>query len=300
MIEDAFSWFFSLGPRQLLFYFWPFFFFDFVRYVLLDLLILLVYLPGLKRRRSERLQARQALFQECPLVSIVVPGKNEGKHLEQLALSLRHQSYRHFELIVVDDGSDDNTPAMGRRLLREGLIHQFIRNETRGGKASAANTALTFSRGRYIVHLDADSHLAATALEDLVIPFYLDSRVGAVGGDIRVSNSADSLATRLQNIEYMKTLTTGRTVASLLGLLRIVSGACGAFRRDLLLQLGGWDVGPGLDGDITQKIRKLGYRVIHQPRAACYTHVPDSFSPPGPPALPVGPFTGSLSTAQTC
>lgn len=212
MIEDALSFFFNLGTRQMLFYFWPFFFFDFVRYVVLDLLVLLVYLPGLTRRRRGWLTARQELYLERPLVSILVPGKNEGRHLERLAHSLRNQSYRHYELVVVDDGSDDNTPVIGRRLQRQGLIQQFIRNETRGGKGSAANTALAFSSGRYIVHLDADSHLAPEALENLLVPFYQDSRVG-----------------------------------------------------------------PGLDGDITQKIRKLGFRVVHQPRAACYTRVPENF-----------------------
>ncbi|TCO76294.1 glycosyltransferase family 2 protein [Chromatocurvus halotolerans] len=278
MIEDAFTFFFNLEPRQLLFYFWPFFFFDFARYVLLDLLVLVVYLPGLRRRRRGWLWARKRLYKERPLVSILVPGKNEGRHLERLAHSLRRQSYSNFEVVVVDDGSDDDTPAIGGRLLRQGLIHQFIRNETRGGKASAANTALSFSRGTYIVHLDADTHLSPGALEEVLIPFYLDSRVGAVGADIRVANSDHSLTTRLQHIEYMKTLSTGRTVSSILGILRIVSGACGAFRRDMLIQLGGWDVGPGLDGDIIQKIRKLGFRIVHQPRAACYTHVPETFT----------------------
>lgn len=277
MIEDALAFFFALDARQMLFYFWPFFFFDFVRYVLLDLLILLVFLPGRRRRQADRLVARQALFHRRPLVSVVVPGKNEGRHLQRLASSLKKQTYSHLELIVVDDGSDDDTPSIGSRLQAEGLIDLFLRNEIRGGKASAANTALMCARGEYVIHLDADSHLANTAIEDLILPFLMDSRVGAVGGDIRVSNSNASIAARLQNIEYMKSLSTGRTVSSMLGILRIVSGACGAFRRDLLDRLGGWDVGPGLDGDITLKIRKLGYRIVHEPHAACYTHVPSSF-----------------------
>mgnify|MGYP006273194361 FL=1 len=277
MIEEALAFFFALEFRQMLMYFWPFFLLDFVRYVVLDILILVVYLPGLRRRRRQRLRGRQRLFTTAPLVSVVVPGRNEGRHLERLARSLRAQSYRHLEVIVVDDGSDDATPDIGRRLMRLGLVQQFVRNEVRGGKASAANTALAFARGDYVVHLDADSHLAPRTLEDLLVPFFIDSRIGAVGGDIRVANSAGSLAARLQYIEYMKTISTGRTVGSLLGILRIVSGACGAFPRHVLTELGGWDVGPGLDGDITQKIRKLGYRVVHQPRAACYTHVPASF-----------------------
>lgn len=277
MIADALAFFFALDARQVLFYFWPFFFLDFIRYVLLDLTILLVYLPGLRRRKYERSQARRALFERQPLVSIIVPGKNEGKYLRRLTHSLQRQTYRNFEVIVVDDGSDDETPIIARQLQRDGYIHQFIRNEVRGGKASAANTGLAFSRGEYVVHLDADGYLSSTALEDLILPLVIDETVGAVGGDIRVANSGQSIATRLQNLEYMKSLSTARTVSSMLGILRIVAGACGAFRTDVLKRLGGWDVGPGLDGDITLKIRKLGYRIVHAPHAACYTHVPRSF-----------------------
>ena len=62
-----------------------------------------------------------------------------------------------------------------------------------------------------------------------------------------------------------------------IGILRIVAGAFGAFRRETLDRLRGWDVGPGLDGDLTLKIRKLGLKVVHEPEAVAYTNVPESF-----------------------
>lgn len=277
LIENTIEFISSLGPTQLLFYFWPFFVFDLTRYIILDLMILVYYLPKRRMQRQSRLEARQRLFQKRPLVSVIVPGKNEGAHIPELSRSLTRQTYSHLEIVIVDDGSDDNTPVICKQLLKLGRIDQFIRNDIRGGKGSAANTALYYSKGEYIVHLDADSHLADDAIERLLIPFFMDERVGGVGGDIRVANSDHSIATRLQGIEYMKSLSTGRTVSSMLGILRIISGACGAFRRDTLERLGGWDVGPGLDGDITVKIRKLGMRVVHEPLAACYTNVPISF-----------------------
>ena len=49
------------------------------------------------------------------------------------------------------------------------------------------------------------------------------------------------------------------------------------FRKDILERLRGWDVGPGLDGDIVLKIRKIGYKVVHEPEAICYTNVPNTF-----------------------
>ena len=262
---------------RLVAYFWPFFLIDMLRYLVLDLVVITSYRIKRRRERPRYHSARERLYREWPLVSVIVPGKNEGRHMTRLANSMLHQSYKNLELIVVDDGSDDDTPIICRRLEREGRITLFIRNRVRGGKASAANTALRFSRGRFILHIDADSHLHHDSIEKILLPFYLDSNVGAVGGDVRVANVIGSMATRLQAIEYMKAISVGRTIASELGILRIISGAHGAFRKDVIEQIGGWDIGPGLDGDITMKVRKLGYRVVHEPHAVCYTNVPENF-----------------------
>ncbi len=278
MLFDSLGQFLSsLTVMKMLAYFWPFFLVDMTRYLFLDFIVLLIYIPKRYLRRKQYQMARKQLFRERPLVSVIVPGKNEGKHIPELAESLTRQTYKHLEIIIVDDGSDDNTPVIGRRLERQGKITLFIRNEIRGGKASAANTALRYAKGKYIIHLDADSHLKHDAIETILIPFYMDSKIGAVGGDVRVANTDVNFTTRLQGIEYLKSISTGRTVTSELGILRIIAGAHGAFRRDVLQKIYGWDIGPGLDGDITVKIRKLGYKVVHEPFAVCYTNVPDNF-----------------------
>lgn len=258
-------------------YFWPFFLLDMVRYVLLDFLVILKYIPKRLFARKKYAWARKVLHKEKPLVSIIVPGKNEGKHIPRLAQTLARQTYKNFELIIVDDGSDDGSATICRELVSQGTVDFFIRNEVRGGKASAANTALHYASGKFIVHIDADSYMDVESIEKILLPFYLDQNIGAVGGDVRVANLEESFATRLQGIEYIKSLSTGRTVSSELGILRIISGAHGAFRRDVLDQIYGWDVGPGLDGDITLKIRKLGYKVVHEPSSICYTNVPTTF-----------------------
>lgn len=275
--EDAFQFLGSLSTTQLIAYFWPFFLLDMTRYLFLDFIVILLYIPKRLHKQHKYRQARKHLYAERPLVSVLVPGKNEGKHIPRLVESLNKQAYKNFELIVVDDGSDDNTATICRELEKQGKIQRFIRNEVRGGKASAANTAFNFSSGKYIVHIDADSHLAFDAIETILLPFYMDSSIGAVGGDVRVANTENSFSTRLQAIEYLKSISTGRTISSELGILRIIAGAHGAFRRDVLKRLHGWDVGPGLDGDITLKIRKLGFRVVHEPMAVCYTNVPQTF-----------------------
>lgn len=267
----------GLSGLEWLYYFWPFFLIDFVRYVFLDAIVIGYRFFGRGGQPARLAEARRALFHDRPLVSILVPGKNEGKHIPALVESLSRQTYRRVEVIVVDDGSDDETPVICRRLAREGRIARFVRNEPRGGKASAANTALYYATGQYVVHLDADSNLRHDAVERVLLPFYMDPEVGAVGGDIRAANAGQNFATRCQALEYLKAISIGRTASSTLGLLRIVAGAYGAFRRDTLERLGGWDVGPGLDGDLTLKVRKLGYRVVHEPDAVCYTNVPERF-----------------------
>jgi cellulose synthase/poly-beta-1,6-N-acetylglucosamine synthase-like glycosyltransferase len=277
MLNNLLEFIASRSASELLSLFWYFFLFELTRYVILDGIVIMAFLSKRLVQTRQFTTARGMLFGERPLISVISPGRNEGKHIQRLVASLQEQTYTNFELIIVDDGSDDNTYDICKRLYKQGHITRFFRNTHRGGKASAANLALRYAKGRFIVHLDADSHLKSDALERIIAPFYIDGRIGAVGGDIRVANLDASLCASLQCIEYMKALSTGRTVASTLGILRIVSGAYGAFRADLLHRLKGWDPGPGLDGDITLKIRKMGYKVVHAPDSACYTNVPTTF-----------------------
>jgi len=274
--EEVIDFFSRHSLEEIVFMFWPFFFFDLPRFVILDTLCLVYF--GIKRRleKKKRQFAKYMLYRENPLVSIIVPGKNEGKHIPSLVASIRRQTYKNIELIIVDDGSDDDTPIILENLKRQGLIDKVFRCEVRGGKASAANLALRYAKGKFVVHLDADSHLKEDAIENIVLPFYAYRNVGAVSGDIRVKNLNYNVLTDLQALEYLKSISTGRIVTSMLDILRIVSGAFGAFRKDILDRIKGWDVGPGLDGDITLRIRKLGFKIVHEPEAVCYTSVPTS------------------------
>lgn len=257
--------------------YWFYFMFELPRYILLDYSILLITWLKKKTGWTSYRQASQKFWNERPFLSIIIPGKDEGRHYQQLIQSLKEQTYTNFEVIIVDDGSTDETPIIGRALEKNGDITLFLRNDKRGGKASAANFALSHCKGKYIVHLDADCSLYSDAIEKAVIPFYLDKKIGAVGGNLEVRNDEDSLCTMLQAIEYLLYITVGRTVSSSLGILRIVSGAFGVFRADALHRIKGWDVGPGLDGDLTLKIRKLGYKIYFEPHAIALTTVPKTF-----------------------
>jgi cellulose synthase/poly-beta-1,6-N-acetylglucosamine synthase-like glycosyltransferase len=276
-IDYFFHYISEVGTSKLVRIFWFFMIFEFSKLFVIDFLALIFIYVKRKLTKKKRKEARRQLFLHNPLISIIVPGKNEGKHIYKLVSSLKEQTYKNYELIIVDDGSDDNTEQICRSLKKNNLIDVFIRNEVRGGKASGANTALRVAKGDFVVHLDADSSLDRDAIEQIIIPFYEDPDVGAVGGNVMVRNYTETLATTLQSYEYNDAISIGRMVASYLGVYRIISGAFGAFRIAALEQVQGWDIGPGLDGDITVKMRKVGYKIVFEDRAVCQTSVPTTF-----------------------
>lgn len=257
--------------------YWYLFLIEFPRYYLLEIVVCIWYKCTSRRRRMLEGRARVVLFSENPLVSILVPGRNEGRNIYKLAQSMREQTYQNFEILIVDDGSDDETPLICHDLEKNGIIDRYIRLNERGGKAGAANLGLHFARGKYVVHLDSDSSLDRDALERILLPFYMDRDVKAVGGCVKVRNADATICTSLQALEYLKVIMVGRMVVDKLGIYHIISGAFGAFDRETLMNIGMWDVGPGLDGDITQKVRKAGFKVAFANSAICLTNVPTTW-----------------------
>jgi cellulose synthase/poly-beta-1,6-N-acetylglucosamine synthase-like glycosyltransferase len=146
----------------------------------------------------------------------------------------------------------------------------------RGGKSSALNFALPFVRSDVIVCIDADSHLEHSAIWELVQPMR-DPRVAGVSGNLIVRNPDKSFVASLQALEYRRSIFLGRMIADQLGILGIISGAIGAYRTEAVRRVQGWDVGPGEDGDLSLRLRKLGYRIAFAPYADCYTNVPTTW-----------------------
>ena len=274
--DEFFGYWHSVGFWKITRVFWYFIAFELVRYVGLEFFVLGVFRLNKKKRDRKWAQAKAAFWAEKPFISIIAPGKNEGKHLYKLVKSLNEQTYTNAEIIIVDDGSDDQSAVIGRSLERAGLIDLFLRNDARGGKASGANLAVRYCKGKYVLHMDADCSFDHDAVENILIPFYLDEKIGGIGGNVKI-READNLCSKLQAIEYLKSISVGRIVTSYLGIYRIISGAFGAFRMDALREVGGWDIGPGLDGDITVKLRKSGYRIYFEPKAVCLTTGPKKF-----------------------
>jgi poly-beta-1,6-N-acetyl-D-glucosamine synthase len=208
-------------------------------------------------------------------ISVLIAGYNEADTIARTMESV-WRCCPGVQMIVVDDGSTDGMAAAAEQWAdgRTGII--VVRRPHRGGKSSALNLAVHYATGEIVVTVDADSRLEEHAIRELIQPMR-DRRIAAVSGNVLAWNPFQSLAARLQAYEYRQTIFVSRMTRGRTGLLGIVSGAFGAFRTEALLKVGGWDVGPGEDGDIVLRLRKAGYQIGVAPYADCYTNVPTSW-----------------------
>jgi cellulose synthase/poly-beta-1,6-N-acetylglucosamine synthase-like glycosyltransferase len=208
-------------------------------------------------------------------VSVIIPTFNGGSGLGPTIASLRRQTLRPVEIIVVDDGSTDKTRAVAERARALGLVDMVICHGTRCGKSAAFNAAARFARGDLLMTADADTVFEPTALARLAAAFS-DPCVGGASGNIAISNERASIWTGLQSIEYLMSISAGKSILDVVGSIACVSGACAMYRRDVFLQQGGLDVGPGEDLEFTLRLRRLGYLIRFVPDAWAETDGPAS------------------------
>lgn len=220
---------------------------------------------------------REDLDKSAPhsLVSVILPAYNEQKRIRKTLDSILENDYPNFEVIVVDDGSTDSTPAICKDYERKSLI-KYLRKAERAGKPSALNYGLKFAKGEYIIHCDAEVVVYRNTIREGLRPFK-DPRVGIVSGNVKVYNDRKSLAARLQAAEYGMCIAVQRRWLALTDSLQIASGAFSLFRREVLEKTMGSDPETGDDLDITLKVKKLGFKVAFAPRAVALTNVPDTF-----------------------
>lgn len=206
-------------------------------------------------------------------VSIVLAGHNEAHALRQSVVGLRDQTLKDIQIIVISDGSTDAMAEEARKLQREGLVDIAVATPLRAGKSAAVNLGIGFARHEVVVNMDVDTSLDRDAIEMLVKPF-ADPQVGGVAGNLGVRNVRESLLTRLQAIEYLESISLGRRFLSMAEILPVVSGGYGAFRAKALRSVGNLDVGPGEDADVTDKLRRAGWKIRFAARSWALTDAP--------------------------
>ncbi len=278
--------------------------------------------------RYWQLLDREFLFAPgiLPSISILAPAYNEEKTVVQSVHSLLTLEYPDYQVIVINDGSKDDTIGV---LLREfdlelidpvlnGTIptapirgvyrsrynrRLLVIDKENGGKADALNTGINLSNRDYICSIDSDSLIEPDALLRMTAQILTtDTEVIAVGGNIlpvngcivergmlqRISLGENRIA-RFQTIEYLRSFIAGRLGWAHLNALLIISGAFGLFRRNRVLEIGGYMTGRGefqrdtVGEDMELVVRlvrrmretRQKYRIRYAATANCWTEVPE-------------------------
>jgi poly-beta-1,6 N-acetyl-D-glucosamine synthase len=213
---------------------------------------------------------------EYPMISVLVPAFNEGKVIEASVTPLLSMEYPRFEVVVIDDGSTDDTYERALQLSRMyGGGKVRVITQPNGGKATALNTGIANSRGELVLCMDGDSRLETQTLMQAAKHF-ADPTVGAVAGNVKVANRLN-LLTKMQALEYIEGLSLVRTAHAFFRRVAVIPGPIGVFRRSVLEQIGGYLKDTyAEDCELTMRILMAGWKVKYESRAVAWTEAPET------------------------
>ena len=254
----------------------------------------------------------------APPITLLVPAFDEEATLVSAIQSFLTLSYPAYEIIVCNDGSTDRTLELlqetyalipSDRVPTEDLATETIRgiyqshtypnlfviDKENGGKADALNAALKYCRTPLVCGLDADTLLERDALIRIVRPFLEDGSTVAAGGILRIANGCEvhdgqvtrvrlprTLLPRFQVLEYLRAFLSGRMGWDSLGASLIISGAFGAFRRDVVAAAGGYSTNTvGEDMELVVRVHRYcldqdrPYRIAFVPDPVAWTECPE-------------------------
>lgn len=214
-----------------------------------------------------------------PLVSVIVPAYNESDNLENVIEKLNDLNYPDYEILIVNDGSKDNTAEIAERLTEQYERVRFVNLQENNGKANALYLGFIASRGEYLVCVDGDSYLDKDCIRYLMSHFLNTNngeRVGAVTGNPRVRNRT-SLFAKIQLCEYASIISLIKRTQRIWGKVMTVSGVVVAYRKQALLDCGLWDRDMITeDIGVTWKLEKNFWDIRYEPNALCWMLVPET------------------------
>ncbi len=242
-----------------------------VRYFLLLLFSMLNLRKNLKNNYEN--------FDEdkAPFISILVPCFNEEKTIKNSIKSLIEQNYPRFEVIVIDDGSSDNTYLIAKSMeFNDGNKRLRVLTKKNAGKALALNYGISKAKGDYFLVVDADSKISKDSLKLMIRYFEKDEKLAAVAGSVYVTNS-ENLWTNLQALEYVQGLNLVRNGQAYFKLVNIVPGPIGLFKKDAVIKTGLYTTDTfAEDCDLTLSLIAKGYKIEYEIDAVSYTEAPES------------------------
>jgi len=263
--------------------------------------------------------------EHAPYLSLIAPAYNEGMTIGENVKSLLSLNYNNFEVIVVNDGSKDNSmdilistydleaksldlfseiptkPIRGVYKSKNPAYKKLtVIDKENGGKADALNVGLNVAKHPYAVCIDVDCILDKDSLLKLAKPFLesSDKRVIATGGVVRIANQCviedgrlidvnvpKKILPRIQVLEYLRAFLLGRMAWERLDGLLLISGAFGAFDKEIAIKAGGYNTKTvGEDMELVVRMRRymlernLPYTVSYIPDPLCWTEAPDNAS----------------------
>lgn len=222
---------------------------------------------------------REGLPEEFPLhpVSIIVPAYNEGIVIRESIKKLLQMNYPKFEIIVVDDGSTDDTFDLALiEAANDTRVRVFTKRNS--GKALSLNYGISLAKFNYVFCMDADSQVAPDAIR-FGMRHFTDPDVVAVAGSVLVLNQKNAV-TSFQTMEYLTGLNFYKSAQSYLGCVTIIPGPSGLFKREDLLFIGGYEADTfAEDCDLTLRLVTEGGRVVYEPYMEVQTEVPEETLP---------------------
>lgn len=207
-------------------------------------------------------------------LSVIIPAYNEEKGIEETIFSVLKSDYKNLkEIIVVNDGSIDNTKKIVQEIIKKYPKIKLI-NKKNTGKADSINYALKKVKTNLVAVIDADSYIKENALRNMVA-YFNNPKIGSVTGRILVRNNKNLLE-RLQAIEYAMIIFTRKLLEFVEGIW-VTPGALSMYRTGALKEVGGFDPkNMTEDVEITWRLIKADYRIKVAVNAITYTSVPDT------------------------
>ncbi len=208
-------------------------------------------------------------------VSVLIPAFNEARVIKASVKRVLQSCNIRLEVIVIDDGSKDETSAIVARSFGDDPRVRLLTLEN-GGKARALNEGLKLASGEIIIALDADTQFETETIARLA-RWFVDPEIGAVAGNAKVGNR-HNLVTRWQAVEYVTAQNLERRALSRFDAIMVVPGAVGAWRRAALAEVGDYPTDTlAEDQDLTIAIQRKGWRIGYDVDAVAWTEAPESF-----------------------
>lgn len=218
-----------------------------------------------------------------PKVSVIVPAWNEEVGLVKTIETIRKSTYRNLEIVVVNDGSTDNSDKLMKDFMGEykasteagrvPIQYVYKKNE---GKGAALNDGIALSTGDIIISIDADCVLLPETVGNFVKHFENEDVMAAVG-NVKIGNQKSLLET-LQYLEFLFSFYF-KKADSLFNTIYIIGGAAGAFRRVVFEKVGSYSSeNITEDIDLSVRIQKAGMRIVYAADAIVYTEAAGTFA----------------------